>query len=616
MKIYPSKHKIVQTQKIDLYSDIPLAYIDASSKDYVANVENTIAANGIKPVLPYQVFDSYEMTLFSPKNKDKFSDSNDFVEIDHSSIIKRIANEYQYIPEKTIVFSPQEFDYSVIVKKHLDYDTKTTFNIKAACLDDMSKTTGLLSKQLLKVLGDAPRRGICPANVWVNNKDVAGNSLINSIVEKNDFIFIQSPDGVNYNRGDKIIPINFNEDYLSKHVNVWLSVDTFPEKLTNQKATITAPVLYKNLFISNSTFVNVNVPEFVIETEQTEEVITHRFFYGSYSAAIVKEYKNKGFVIYTPKEFFENIEENVKVFYDLLMKIYSITYVESKAQRQWITDVPPNYVVINNRLNSIEKFLSASPIHRIIGLSSDQIAFSDIKISAENITMTGIDNDYLVFKKIYAGPQHDKYNDPPKPNGMISIYTQQNQIMYFESFVYTIEDDISKCLTYSRKDNDLVFSAKSFKHSYAQANIPNSPVHNFCIPLVQTINYEVVPLLNETFYLTIKNNILSYHPVSSYAPSDGFILAEINIKKTDDELSIYDMRIKGGGLPTTCKDNDELLDIGYIEGLAYRKAGALIITLPGRLKQFNDIIETSIKKHMVAEKYPVILYENDGEDDL
>ena len=57
--------------------------------------------------------------------------------------------------------------------------------------------------------------------------------------------------------------------------------------------------------------------------------------------------------------------------------------------------------------------------------------------------------------------------------------------------------------------------------------------------------------------------------------------------------------------------NQELLDIGYIKGLAYRKSGAIIVTLPKRLEQYKELIENVVKKHMVAEKFPVILFEGD-----
>ena len=76
------------------------------------------------------------------------------------------------------------------------------------------------------------------------------------------------------------------------------------------------------------------------------------------------------------------------------------------------------------------------------------------------------------------------------------------------------------------------------------------------------------------------------------------------------------MRRRGGGLPIEEEDDYNLLDIGNIYGLAYRKAGTVVITLPIKLKVYDEIIKKLIKKHIVAEKLFVIIYEDkkDGEE--
>lgn len=625
MKIYPAKHSIIQTSNVDLTKDIPLAYIDTESKEYNCVVKPKLNHDEIKPILPYQEFDSYNISLFKPKKKGIIDSSSDFVKIDHSEIIQRVGDVYQYIPTSTTTFVPQEFDYSVIVKKNITYKTQENYNFKVGCLDDTTKPTDqLLSKKLLKVFGDAPSRGICPINTWVNNKDISANSLTNSQINENDFVFIQSKDGFTnkeydyetYSIVDK--PIKFEENFLSHHTNVWVSVENFPITLDNKEAKLKDPKMYSSVAISNSTFIttSVNDTTFKIPTESNEKIKMHYVFSGVYSAAIIKEYENKGFIIYTAKSFFDEIETNAKVLYEIMMYVYSNTYLESETTTQWITDTPPNYVIVNNKLNTIEKFISNKQIHRFFDLAQNEVMFTKINISASNVVMKGIVNDYITFEKLYTGQEYVKYADPPKPSSdMISVYTPQKQIMYFDEFVYAIQDNIEDCMKWSRQEDEIIFKVRSFKHTYGNIDISSEPINDIEIPLVMTIDYQQVPIENTSFYIYCRENILDYCMVDKYENTMGTILTQVDIVRTDGDIHVYDMRRRGGGLPESAKENQELLDIGYIKGLAYRKSGAIIVTLPKRLEPYKELIENVVKKHMVAEKFPVILFEGDDLDE-
>lgn len=625
MKIYPAKHSIIQTSDVDLKKDIPLAYIDTEEKEYNCIVKPQLNHDEIKPILPYQEFDSYNISLFKPKKKGIIDSSSDFVRIDHTDLIQRVGDVYQYIPTSTTTFVPQEFDYSVVIKKKITYKTQDNYNLKVGCLDDTSKTTDqMLSKKLLKVFGDAPSRGVCPINIWINNKDISSNSLINSQIYENDFVFIQSKDGITnkeydydtYGIVDK--PIKFEENFLAHHTNVWVSVENFPISVENKEARLKDPKLYSSASISNSTFLtaSTNSTTFKIETESNEKVTMHYLFSGTHSAAIVKEYENKGFVIYTPKSFFDEIEKNVKVFYEIMMYVYSNTYLESEKITQWITDTPPDYVIVNNKLNPIEKFISNKQIHRLFNLTQNETMFTKINISAKNIVMKGIVNDYITFEKLYKGEEYVKYADPPKPsNDMISVYTPQKQIMYFDEFIYALQDNIETCMQWSRQNDEIVFKIRSFKHTYGNIDISSEPINDISIPLTLTIDYQQVPIENTSFYICCRENILDYCMIDKYEDSMGTILTQIDIVRTDGDIHVYDMRRRGGGLLETEKPNQELLDIGYIKGLAYRKSGAIIVTMPKRLEPYKELIENVVKKHMVAEKFPVILFEGDEFDE-
>ena len=64
MKIYPSRHNIVQTPAVDFTTDIPLAYIDTDYKDYKVSIKGMLGSTGITPVLPYQELPSENVVLF------------------------------------------------------------------------------------------------------------------------------------------------------------------------------------------------------------------------------------------------------------------------------------------------------------------------------------------------------------------------------------------------------------------------------------------------------------------------------------------------------------------------------------------------------------------------
>ena len=95
MKIYPSKHQILQVDTVNLNTDIPLGYIDTDSKEYSLTVTNMLESTGINPVIPYTNFDTYDMCFFKPIYSNSISNSSDFYKIDHQSIIQRV-NEQQY----------------------------------------------------------------------------------------------------------------------------------------------------------------------------------------------------------------------------------------------------------------------------------------------------------------------------------------------------------------------------------------------------------------------------------------------------------------------------------------------------------------------------------------
>lgn len=601
MQIYPGKHQLRTVTKVDLNSEIPLAYIDKEYQDYGIEITAVKEGNGIKPVLPYQSFDTQAIKLFRPLSK-QTSDSKDYSEIsadERFDIIQRINDKYHYIPKAATIFNPQEFVYSAIVKKNLDYNTKVTYNLKVACDDDGKMN---FSKRLIRLFGDAPDRGICPANIWANNKDISPYSLTNLSMKEADFVFLESKDGIYYKDEDVLIDV---KTYLDNRVNVWMTIEkpSFEVK-KDQTAKIKNNALYKDVIVDNNLFLvnNINIEE---------GCILHNIFESSYGSAAIIEYPKKGFVIQTTEDFINNIEQNIKAIYEILFYVYKQTYLESEKTRDWITDAPLNYVVVNDALTVLDKFTSKKKIYEYFGLTPKEVALVDVIINQPNIKQTDIINDYLVFEKSING-DFSKYADPIKPEGMISIYTSRRNVMYFDEFVYTIEDDISEKLKWEKTDREYVLSIGNFKHTYLEINFTDFPVHEISIPLTITENYQEIPIELTTFALYKEGNFLSIADISKQT-IEGTIIAYVKIFKTKQETQVYDMRRRGGGLPEGEQDDYSLLDIGHIFGLAYRKAGAIVVTLPERLRPYEKLIEEVLNKHIVSEKIPIILFREDDE---
>lgn len=618
MKIYPSKHNIIQTDEINLNTDIPLGYINTDSKDYVLTIIDSLKGEEITPVIPYTNFSTYNLALFKPNNKNELLNSEKFYKIDHASLIQRTVTGYQYIPLNSLSFSPETFDYEIIVKKKLQYNSQRTYNLKVGCIDDVNNT--YLSENLIKVFGDASSRGICPTNIWINNKDLSVNSLTDGLIKDLDFVFIASTDGKSYKKynidnGVYENVMDINKEFLSNQTNVWFSVDNFPITLTNNEIIISNPITFKSFSINTKSFDQSSITKtlFVVDNETQEEINLHLICKDK-TCVIIKEYKNKGFVIYSPKDFFINIDKNIKLLYEVLFYIYKNSYLKSEKINQWITDTIPDYVITNNKITTIDKFSTAKSIYEIFNMSKDELDFAKIIINKENVFMKGIYNDHILFEKKYKD-SFSKYSDPGKPNSnMISIYTPQKQIIYFDEIIYSIVDNIESKFKYERVNNTFVLRLNNYKNTYYGINIGNDTTNNIVIPLIETVDYKQTPINNTNFCICYKDNLLNYCKESAYTPeANGVCLLKINITKTDITPDIYDMRRRGGGLPKEYKDDYNLLDIGHIYGLAYRKAGTIVITLPTRLKPYEDIIKKVVNKHIVSEKYPVILFEDKEE---
>jgi hypothetical protein len=592
MRIYPGRHQIQQVDKVNLNTDIPLAFIDTNYKDYVVNILPKFSSDKMDVVVPYSEFASLDVCLFD-KNRNL---------LNNTSLLQRDRDKYYYVPQKAVTFNPQRFNYSVVGKRCMTYRMDKQYNIKVGCIDNETLD---FSKLLIKVFGDAADRQLCPQNIAVNNKDISVQSLSNSSIAQNDFVFMRSTDG----NLDKYTgkPIDINQ-FVNNHTNLWISVDTFPYTLlqtsTKPELKLSSPVLYNDLTLPDKIFD-------LSAVTKKDEITIHNIFNDTYSTVLIQQYKDKGFVIITPAGFLDNINTNVKLFYEILMYVYLQSYCVSDTINDWIADTVPDFIAMNNKLIQKDKFTSSMEYYRLLDLSSEEVNLVGVNITPDNVKFSGLSNNYIVFRKDISGT-NAQYSDPGKPAGAISVFTPRQNIIYYQDFVYNIEDNIQEKISWEFDNNNLIFSIKPFVNTLNDINITLES--NLSYRLFKVIDYKEQKITEAIVYLVCKENILNLISKETYKDTDGIIIAEIQITQSDNISQIYDMRQRGGGYPDNTNPSVScLMDIGNMSGSAYRKAGTFVITLPKRLQKYEELITKVIDKHMVAEELPIILFEDKEE---
>ena len=373
--------------------------------------------------------------------------------------------------------------------------------MKVGCLTDD------LAKQLIKVFGDAPDQGTCPNNVWINHKDLAHTSLVNQDMEGMDFLFAPSSDGVHHQLFKE--PIDLDECF-EYGTNVWIVADKLSYATASGSTAIKSPLLYKEAAINEKLYLSSSFPD--IENAQK-----HILFTGTAAPVAVYEHKNKGFVIISSAEFIEQIDRHVPVFYEILFYIYRQAYRRTGYITDWIADITPDYVIVDNKITKKDAFLSKKKVSEFFNLLPTEVSFAEVLIDKENVIMKTFRNDYVQFEKkftdIYAS-----YADPVKPTEMISIYTPRQNIIYFDDFVYTIEDDVLSALDYKRIENSYEFSMRAFKNSFHGINLKNTYLNKVKVELTKVIDYQETAINMANFYLCTSDGLLYIVEVEEYLP--------------------------------------------------------------------------------------------------
>jgi hypothetical protein len=632
MKIYPNKSTINIKKEINSIIDIPLAYVDTTSSTYnISSVINDVYKTYYKKeVLPYDIVNT-NICLF-----DRFDN-----QIDYEDMVKNFSrdaqNNYIYIPKgDSAKFKPKTFEYKIKVKKRIRYKSNMLYNINALFYNNKNA-----ANKLMPIFGDAVSRGLAPGNISINNSDMSLSKLCESKINDSDITFlllnnltaICNDDGSlspfdkkyylnEYNtnfvfvmKNDFAIKDYDGVEYDSNKINLLFSLNYNLYSVSN-------PNIYSGCYINSKYYFNI--------PPSTADVKYYSLFSDtSKTPILIEEHVNNEIVVYITEDIINNAASNYKVLYEMLVYLYFNSYVTSDYMSDWIADVMPDYIAKDNTLIKKSKFISSLSVEEIFGLSSNEIVsinviidsdkypfvfFDEIYKNSPYVDSMNIQDDYITFHKNKG--TNNEYADPKeKPDGWTSLFIN-DEIFFFENFVYKINDALEDCVNVQKIDDSVVIDLKPFKHSDTGIFIKYNQ-EPIIIPLTEVINNIEQKILNNTYYLiSKKNDSVSMYELlkkDDYTADKGIILMIINISQdtTNTEKTLYDMRQRGGGLPKDAEDNFDCFDIGNINGRPYREAGTLIITLPKYLEENKDIVMNIVKQYMVADDYPIIIFKED-----
>lgn len=590
MKIYPGKHEIRNVTKTDLSEEIVLGYVDSEylEETIEINISDDFNSSYSKELLPYSIIDNLEMTFYT---KDGIALTKKEQE---EIILRQSGNNYVYIPNNSIIFEPYKFTYKVLAKKNMKYVSSRNYNIKASCSDRY------LADTLIHYFSDSYERNLCPTNIKFNNGDKKIDSLLNTEYQNSDFVFINSLDGETFSNNKDKIPI---DDYIENNTVAWIFCDKIPNSDSIENALSKTFELQNNI-ISNSSSYSTN-KYFNVPTSKEGEKYHSLFKYESgVTPILIKEYINKGFVVYCHNDFLKNIHNHYDLFYEVIMYIFFNSYIATGSISEWIADKVPDYIIQNGRITKKEKFTSHMELHKLLGLLEGDISPVEVKITSQNekdniVYYTGMSSNYLVFKKMVTSD----CADPIKNEKQISVFTERKNIIFYDNFIYNIQDDITSFISAKISNNILNVKVKPFKSTILDTC-------NFTSTINETYNLNEELLSQEILLVWDKNKKTVL--LTDIIKDNFILLANIKVIKKERTSKLYDMRVRGGGLPEDSKDNCDCLDIANILGRPYRKGGTMITTinLPKKYEtQKNTIYEIVYKemsKHMIAEDYLIL----------
>lgn len=604
MKIYMPKHSVKSVDTVQL-KDIPLAYINTTDqvKDIDVDISVECSKDTVKPVRAYDYVSDPEQIFYK-------SDGTPIREAN----LRRSGNAYVYEPQGMSEYTPTHFSVTALIKRHMTYSHDTTYNLRVSVIEDSDKEE--MSSSMIRIFGDAYKRGIAPSNIIVNNGETSLQSLASGLTSDMDFLFVRSKDGVRVSTGDDSKPGDMISEILDKHVNVWMSTDTFDGMMTsgvkefvfdndNKKVAVKPHVLLDKSILYDKTSYEQTCDSVTVFSQNSINnnfpMSKYRYIYIG-DSILVLEKMNGAYLIVTPSFLLQDLNTNVGIVYEIMMRVFLNGYQLSDKASSWITDEPVDYMAYYANKLGLH--------HEKISLNSlVQNTRADIG-SAYNLVRIDIDPDNKVsFKKMLPSGELlfekvDDTTDPKKLPGEISFLTTKGTIINYR------QEDVNIVESKLKIDTTVVDNIGYITiHPYASSSLR---VHSKKDQTL-TIKDPGLPFLICALPSTPDTQSVYQLVLEDQYSIDkhGCILAKA-VLTSKSTTKLYDVSIRGGGLPESEPDDYNLIDIGNTYGRPYRKGSTMIIRLPEKCKEYDDVVKDAIMQHIASGEYPVVIYEKQG----
>ena len=580
MRIYPSHHVFQNTKRPGL-AHIPIAHIERELRPQRISVEKApdFLLDEKRDISPYENFNSDDFLLFDGEGNLR------------KGLLKRRKELFTYEPPNSKEFVPERFTVQCIIKKNLSYVSSQNYDIKVG-VSNLNDWTDLIS-----IFGDAPMRGVCPANVTVNGMAFQPTSLINASLSSLDFVFIASPDGIHTTNGEQI---DFHA-ILDSHTNIWLAVDSAPQVFAPARIPYQVvpanPTLYKGAFVFDDWY-GARVRDNPKLPFPSEGLSIFTFSTSGTIPILILEKRNGGYIVFSQRNLFKDLSKSANFIYEVMMCLYLQSYIATEEISSWITDAPIDFLGSLNR-----------PFHRVhpeINLQN-MIDNRGCEINHFNLMAVNVKDDKAIYDhmdimgNLYFRKGFGAY-DPPRDENTTSIYTTRNTVLLFKhSPALRIETAVRVDTRIEEGTGECFIVVHPFKSSKHRLVV--SEKHEFQIPDIEKTYYLTALPIDENGESVI--NLVEH---SAWVAGGSVLIALVEVQVEAREICA-DVRLLGGGLPEIMDDDYDMLDIGNLYGRAYRVGTTLIFKLPKRLKPYAERIRDAIERHKNASDLAIISYE-------
>lgn len=586
MKIHIGTDRIEQTQDVQ-YKDIPLAFIDTFNSSYKVhfNIKKEFARNASKQLKAYDIIEN-PSAFFFDSNKNLLKNTE----------IKRLGSSYIYEPRNVTEFSPIMFSVNAVVKKNMKFSDTEKYNLKVTVADSTQELP--LANQLIKIFGDGYHRNLCPSNITVNEGTLIPQYLLKYQPSESDFMFVRCND-VSH------LPNQMNfQEVLNTYCNIWCFVKNHTQYIyeANKDTDFDTQEGHLNNFYRNTDRKKKPSHYFkIVQTNPGDDSLLDLDYKLEqvYEDVLIYSKPNTGYLIVAPDSFADNIIDNYKIIYDVMMYVFLQSYYKTTNKLTWITNDPVDYIAqTEQKISAYHNTVNLSELLKndnyTIGNNYNLIS---VNPSDTNISFVGMSNaGDLYFRK-----QPGYMIDPIKQDGYISYLTTRHTVLLYK------QEDIN----YTETQLNLSYFNREEK-VYIDIDPIYSSEQEIYIPYKQSLE---IPDVTKTYYVCTKRghvdkiNVLNLIDVNEYSmDKHGIILCELYTEVTKAP-KVIDIRIFGGGLPNNAKDDFNMIDIGNMYGRPYRIGSTLIIKLPKALQQYESLLLKELDKHIASGEIPVLIFE-------